>query len=159
MSRILLADDHELVRSVTANRLREAGLQVTDVRCSEAEGATGPFDVAVVQLGKGRHGIDVARRLAATGRVRSVLFWTGSTDQALLAEAWRVGEVFSKLDGVAMLERALSAAGTRRTPRSSVRATEPGGRTHGMWPDLHKAATGGDADEIGPSSGQGRSSR
>lgn len=94
--RVLLIDDHALVRKGIEELLQSRGVQVVASVSSGEEGLRRArelsFDVALLDIQmKGMNGIDTLRQLRASGDLRPVVMLTMSRDDADLAAALRAG--------------------------------------------------------------------
>ena len=99
--RLLVVEDDVTVARALSRTLARRGFSVALCRCcAAARTLTQTFDFAVldVDLPDG-NGVDLARDLMTAGKVPSVLFFTGSCDNALLARARRIGTVVMKAEG------------------------------------------------------------
>jgi len=96
--RLLVVEDDVTVARALSRTLARAGFSVAIVRsCSAARSLAQTFDFAILDLDlPDGNGVDLARVLMTSGKVPSVLFFTGSTDAALLARARCMGSVLTK---------------------------------------------------------------
>lgn len=99
--RLLVVEDDVTVARALSRTLARRGFSVAIARtCAAARLLTQPFDFAVLDLDlPDGNGVDLARELLDSGRVPGVLFFTGSTDPALVARAKRLGSVVMKSSG------------------------------------------------------------
>lgn len=104
---ILLVEDDAAIARLIARRFGRLGYVVSVARSSaEARAATsrvfacGIFDI---DLGDG-DGVDLATDLFASGVVRTVVFFTGSTDPDVRRRADRIGRIIDKLSSTSVLE-------------------------------------------------------
>jgi DNA-binding response OmpR family regulator len=121
LQRLLVVEDDVTVARALSRTLARAGFSVAVVRsCSAARSLAQTFDFAILDLDlPDGNGVDLARTLMASGKVPSALFFTGSTDTALLARARCVGSVLSKSLGTTPILAQLAAASEAMTgPRS-----------------------------------------
>lgn len=102
---VLLVEDDVTVARALSRTLARCGHAVTVARsCSAARTLTHTFDVAILDLDlPDGNGVDLARELIHAGKVPSVVFFTSSTDRALLARARRRGAVVMKASGTGLL--------------------------------------------------------
>jgi ActR/RegA family two-component response regulator len=108
--RLLVVDDDVTVARALARASARRGFSVTVAGSCAACGALGQaFDSAILDLDlPDGNGVDLARRLLRAGSVQSVVFFTGSSDPALLARARRLGAVVMKSSGVASVLASLA---------------------------------------------------
>lgn len=101
--RLLVVEDDVTVAKALSRTLARRGFSVAVVRsCTAARLLAQTFDFAVLDIDlPDGNGVDLARDLLDSGRVPSVLFFTGSTDSAMLARARRLGSVTTKASGTA----------------------------------------------------------
>ena len=123
--RLLVVEDDVTVARALSRTLARRGFAVAIARsCAAARTLAQHFDLAVLDLDlPDGNGVDLARHLTASGRVPSVVFFTGSSDAALLARARRVGPVVMKASGtseiLALLTQDSADAPQSRTSPSS----------------------------------------
>ena len=129
--RLLVVEDDVTVARALSRTLARAGFTVAIARsCAAARALAQRFDFAIFDLDlPDGNGVDLARELIAGGRVPSVVFFTGSSDTALLARARRIGTVFIKSAGVGEILALLTQEGTsseapqsRTAPSAKTRA-------------------------------------
>ncbi len=115
MPTVLIVDNNEDLRRLAGRALRRSGFDV-------AEACSSVFDLGIFQLGRHGQGIDAAQQMLREGRVKRVVFWTGSTDTVLIDDASKLGVVIAKTDGLHHLIRVLSEANSlhRTTTRSAT---------------------------------------
>jgi DNA-binding response OmpR family regulator len=96
--RLLVVEDDVTVARALSRTLARAGFSVAIVRsCGAARTLAQTFDVAILDLDlPDGNGVDLARALLSAGKVPSVLFFTGSSDTALLSRARCMGPVVTK---------------------------------------------------------------
>ncbi|MEI9935657.1 MAG: response regulator [Pseudomonadota bacterium] len=96
--RLLVVEDDVTVARALSRTLARAGFSVAVARsCSAARSLAQSFDFAILDLDlPDGNGVDLARALMTSGKVPSVLFFTSSTDAAVLARARRMGSVVTK---------------------------------------------------------------
>ncbi len=99
--RLLVVEDDVTVARALSRTLARAGYSVAVARsCSAARTLAQSFDFAILDLDlPDGNGVDLARALMTAGKVPSVLFFTSSTDTALLARARCMGSVVIKALG------------------------------------------------------------
>lgn len=99
--RLLVVEDDVTVARALARTLARRGFSVAIARsCTAARSLTQTFDFAILDLDlPDGNGVDLARGLMDSGKVPSVLFFTGSHDPALLARARALGSVVRKASG------------------------------------------------------------
>jgi two-component system, response regulator RegA len=99
--RLLVVEDDVTVARALSRTLARRGFSVAVARsCAAARALAQRFDVAVLDLDlPDGNGVDLASELISVGRVPSVVFFSGSSDAALLARARRVGTVVMKSNG------------------------------------------------------------
>ncbi|MEO8905954.1 MAG: response regulator [Polyangiaceae bacterium] len=109
--RLLVVEDDVAVARALSRTLARRGFSVTMCRsCTAARTLTHTFDSAVLDLDlPDGSGVDLARELIAGGKVPSVLFFTGSCDNAMLARARRIGTVVMKAEGTSPILAFLGA--------------------------------------------------
>ncbi len=101
VQRLLVVEDDVTVARAVSRTLARRGFSVALARsCTAARALTQRFDFAVLDLDlPDGNGADLARALLDGDKVRSVLFFTGSRDPALLARARALGAVIMKSSG------------------------------------------------------------
>lgn len=99
--RLLVVEDDVTVAKALSRTLARRGFSVAIARsCTAARTLAQSFDFAVLDIDlPDGNGVDLARDLIEKGRVPSVMFFTGSTDSAMLARARRLGPVTTKASG------------------------------------------------------------
>ncbi|HEY4157696.1 MAG TPA: response regulator [Polyangiaceae bacterium] len=99
--RLLVVEDDVTVARALSRAFARRGFAVALVRsCGAARTLAQEFDFAILDLDlPDGNGVDLARELMTRGRVPTVVFFTGSSDEALLARARRVGTVIVKSAG------------------------------------------------------------
>jgi DNA-binding response OmpR family regulator len=122
--RLLVVEDDVTMARALSRTLARRGFAVAIARsCAAACALAQSFDLAILDLDlPDGNGVDLARKLIASSRVPSVVFFTGTTDAALLARARRVGTVINKSAGTIEILALL-------TQDSSVSAEAPESRT------------------------------
>lgn len=121
--RLLVVEDDVTVARALSRTLARRGFSVAIARsCAAARALAQHFDFAVLDLDlPDGNGVELARHLTASGRVPSVLFFTGSSDAALLARARRVGPVVMKASGTSEILALLAHDGASAdAPQSST---------------------------------------
>jgi DNA-binding response OmpR family regulator len=115
-SPVLYVDDSALARACAARMLAERGVAVTMLASTEEAAAVDPAGFAAalldIELGDGL-GTDLAARLRVAAPGLPVAFLTAGGPEEALAEAHRIGPVFSKLGG---LEDAIGWLAARAGP-------------------------------------------
>jgi CheY-like chemotaxis protein len=103
--RLLVVEDDSAVARALSRLLSKLGFSVIVARsCRAATALTQSFETAILDLDlPDGNGVDLARQLLAAGKVRSVLFFTGSSDAKLLARARRRGSVIMKASGTGQI--------------------------------------------------------
>jgi DNA-binding response OmpR family regulator len=132
LSRLLVVEDDVTVARALSRTLARAGFSVATTRsCSAARSLAQSFDFAILDLDlPDGNGVDLARVLMASGKVPGVLFFTSSTDPALLARAHCMGSVVMKSLGTSpILAWLASAASEAADAPQSVAA--PSSHTRG----------------------------
>jgi two-component system response regulator RegA len=99
--RLLVVEDDVTVARALSRTFARRGFAVALVRsCGAARALAQEFDFAILDLDlPDGNGVDLARELLTNGRVPTVVFFSGSSDAALLARARRVGTVIVKSAG------------------------------------------------------------
>ena len=99
--RLLVVEDDVTVARALSRTLARRGFSVAIARsCTAALSLAQVFDFAVLDLDlPDGNGVDLARQLLDSGKVPGVLFFTGSSDLAMLARARRLGSVVQKAGG------------------------------------------------------------
>jgi DNA-binding response OmpR family regulator len=128
--RLLVVEDDLTVARALSRTLARAGYSVASVRsCSAARSLAQSFDFAILDLDlPDGNGVDLARALLTSSKVPSVMFFTSSTDPALLARARRMGSVVMKSLGTSAILSLLASiaseaadipqSGTAPSPRA-----------------------------------------
>lgn len=95
---LLLVEDDLLVARSLQRILVARGIQARHVaRCATASQLRGPFRVGVFDLDlPDGDGVELAQRLAGSGVVHRVIFYTACAQPARLARASAIGVVFAK---------------------------------------------------------------
>ncbi len=103
VQRLLVVEDDVTVARAVSRTLARRGFSVALARsCTAALALAQRFDFAVLDLDlPDGNGVDLARALLDGDKVRSVLFFTGSLDPALLTRARALGSVIMKSSGSA----------------------------------------------------------
>jgi DNA-binding response OmpR family regulator len=96
--RLLVVEDDVTVARALSRLLARRGFSVALARsCAAARSQVQSFDFAILDLDlPDGNGVDLASQLLLNQRVPSVVFFTSSTDSALLARARRLGSVVMK---------------------------------------------------------------
>ena len=99
--RLLVVEDDVTVARALSRTLARRGFSVAIVRsCTAARSLAQAFDFAVLDLDlPDGNGVDLARYLLEWQKVSGVMFFTGSSDPALLARARAIGPVLMKVSG------------------------------------------------------------
>ena len=121
--RLLVVEDDVTVARALSRTLARAGFSVAIARsCSAARSLAQSFDFAIFDLDlPDGNGVDLARALMKSGKVPSVVFFTSSTDAALLARARRMGPVLMKSLGTSpVLDLLGSSSETTEVPQSGT---------------------------------------
>ncbi|MET1755662.1 ATP-binding protein [Novosphingobium sp. RD2P27] len=118
---ILLVDDEPLVRTATAEMLRELGHHVREVASGAdalASLATSPFDLVVTDYKMPRmNGAELARKIASRQPAIPVLLITGYTGAgALKLDTPRLDKPFRRADLSSAIRRALHANSNTESP-------------------------------------------
>jgi DNA-binding response OmpR family regulator len=97
-TRALIVEDDPVVARSIARRLLRVGYTVSLAgTCRAARAAGGGFHVAVLDLDlPDGSGAALADELSRVGAARSIVFYTGSTDQAQRERAQRCGQLIDK---------------------------------------------------------------
>jgi len=129
--RLLVVEDDVTVARALSRTLARRGFSVAIVRsCAAARELSQPFDFAVLDLDlPDGNGVDLAESLLAAGRVPGVLFFTGTSNTALLARARRIGRVITKSSGSSEVLAFLTHDLELAAPESR---TAPSPRAHGF---------------------------
>jgi CheY-like chemotaxis protein len=130
VQRLLVVEDDATVARALARTLSRRGFAVAITRsCAAARALAQRFDLAVLDLDlPDGDGVTLAGELLASGRVPNVFFFTGSSDQGLLARARRLGSVVMKAGGTAPLlallpQEQAEPPESRTAPSSKARGT------------------------------------
>lgn len=112
--RLLVVEDDVTVARALSRTLARAGFSVASARsCTAARSLAQSFDFAILDLDlPDGNGVDLARALMTSGKVPSVLFFTSSSDPALLARARCMGSVVMKSAGSSPILAWLTASAT-----------------------------------------------
>jgi ActR/RegA family two-component response regulator len=131
--RLLVVEDDVTVARALSRTLARRGFSVAIARsCAAARALAQRFDFAVLDLDlPDGNGVDLARHLIASGRVPSVLFFTGTSDAALLSRARRVGSVIMKSSGTSPI-LAFLAQDTSANADAPQSRTSPSSKTRGF---------------------------
>jgi ActR/RegA family two-component response regulator len=116
--RVLLVDDDPLILRTASRWLRRRDFDVATASTGEGALATsGPFVCAVfdLELPDGS-GVDYAKRMLASGTAKSVVFFSGTSNPALLRDAEAVGWLVSKGAGIGELALAIADAAIATQP-------------------------------------------
>ena len=130
--RLLVVEDDVTVSRALSRTLARRGFSVAIARsCTAARALAQPFDFAILDLDlPDGNGVDLARELLGSGRVPSVLFFSGTSDAALLARARRIGSVVMKASGTSEILALLAQdASSNDAPQSG---TSPSTRARGF---------------------------
>ena len=122
---VLVLEDEPAIGRSLVRGLRQAGHECHLVeRCARVRELEQSFDVAVLDLElPDGVSVDVAEELLGFGTTRAVVFFSGASDQLLLARAARLGVVVSKSAPFAELLEAIEA--TQIGPASEWRQLRP----------------------------------
>jgi len=109
--RLLVVEDDVTVARALSRTLARRGFSVAVGRsCSAALALAQSFDFAILDLDlPDGNGVDLARALMNSGKAPGVLFFTSSTDPALLASARCLGSVLTKALGTSPILAFLSS--------------------------------------------------
>jgi len=123
--RLLVVEDDVTVARALSRTLARTGYSVAVTRsCSAALALTQSFDFAILDLDlPDGNGVDLARTLLASAKVPSVLFFTSSNDQALLARARCLGSVITKSLGTSPILSYLTTLGSESADPPQSRTT------------------------------------
>jgi ActR/RegA family two-component response regulator len=141
--RLLVVDDDVTVARALARASARRGFSVTVAGSSAAACALGQaFDFAILDLDlPDGNGVDLARRLLRAGSVPSVVFFTGSSEPALLARARRLGAVVMKSSGIASVFSCLAPEASD-PPQSRTSPNQKSGTMRASAsPSLRKSRT------------------
>ena len=130
--RLLVVEDDVTVARALSRTLARRGFTVAIARsCAAARALPQHFDLAILDLDlPDGNGLNLARELLASGRLASVVFFSGSSDAALLGRARRVGTVISKSAGTSEIVALLSQdSASSEAPQSR---TAPSAKTRGF---------------------------
>jgi DNA-binding response OmpR family regulator len=127
----LVVEDDVAVARALSRTLARRGFSVASARsCAAARALRQRFEVAILDLDlPDGNGVSLARELIERDRIATILFFTGSTDQALLARARRLGTVIMKSAGTSELFALLSQEGASGEPPESQTAPSPKARS------------------------------
>lgn len=95
---VLVVEDEPSVLKALRRKLSQAGhLVTTATSCHAARGAAGPFEFAILDLElPDGSGVELAEDLLGSGRVGSVVFYSGAADPRLIGRALRLGAIVNK---------------------------------------------------------------
>ena len=130
--RLLVVEDDVAVARALSRTLARRGFSVAIARsCAAARALAQRFDLAILDLDlPDGNGVSLARELLAGGRFASVVFFSGSSDAALLARARRVGTVITKSAGTSEIVALLTQdSANSEAPQSR---TAPSAKTRGL---------------------------
>ena len=129
--RLLVVEDDVTVARALSRTLARRGFSVAICRsCTAARALAQTFDFAVLDLDlPDGNGVDLARDLMGEGKVPSVLFFTGSCDNSMLARARRMGTVVMKAEGTSPILALLAPEHSDHPPQSH---TAPSAKARGM---------------------------
>ena len=118
--RLLVVEDDVTVARALSRTLARRGFSVAICRsCTAARSLAQTFDFAVLDLDlPDGNGVDLARDLMAEGKVPSVLFFTGSCDNSMLARARRMGTVVMKAEGTSPILALLASSSSLSSEHS-----------------------------------------
>ena len=139
--RLLVVEDDVTVARALSRTLARRGFSVAIARsCTAARSLTQPFDFAVLDLDlPDGNGVDLAETLLESGRVPNVLFFTGTSNMALLARARRLGGVVMKSSGTSEVLAFLTHDLEHAAPESR---TAPSPRARGFRASSGTVSTG-----------------
>ncbi len=139
--RLLVVEDDVTVARALSRTLARRGFTVAIARsCTAARALNQPFDFAVLDLDlPDGNGVDLAESLLGSGRVPSVLFFTGTSNMALLARARRLGGVVMKSSGTSEVLAFLTHDLEHAAPESR---TAPSPRARGFRASSGTVSTG-----------------
>ena len=127
--RLLVVEDDVTVARALSRTLARRGFSVAICRsCTAARTLSQTFDFAVLDLDlPDGNGVDLARDLMSDGKVPSVLFFTSSCDNTMLARARRLGTLVMKSEGTSPILAILSPEHSdppqsQTTPTSKARS-------------------------------------
>jgi two-component system, response regulator RegA len=111
--RLLVVEDDVTVARALSRTFARRGFAVALARsCAAARALAQEFDFAILDLDlPDGNGVDLARHLMRSGSVPTVVFFSGSSDAALLARARRVGTVVVKSAGTSEILALLTQDG------------------------------------------------
>jgi ActR/RegA family two-component response regulator len=121
---ILLVEDDPTVGRAVERAMTRHGFAVSLVRsCAAARAERGSFDCAVMDIDlPDGNGVDLSAELIAHGTASSAIFFTGSSNTALLVRARGIGQIVRKTEGSGPLIELL-AGDQLEPPRSRLNPT------------------------------------
>ncbi len=127
--RLLVVEDDVTLARALSRTLARRGFSVAVARsCTAARSLTQSFDLAILDLDlPDGNGVDLARQLLDSAKVPGVMFFTGSTDLALLARARRLGPLVMKSTGSEELLTLLSSSESADPPESRTNPSRKSG--------------------------------
>jgi DNA-binding response OmpR family regulator len=129
---LIVEDDPVVARSVARRLLREGYTVSLAGSCRAARAAGGGFQVAILDLDlPDGSGADLADELLRLGAARSIVFYTGTTDQSLRDRARLFGTVVDKTQDLDEVVSALEPAATEPPISHLTSAARPRPRVSG----------------------------
>ena len=129
---VLVEDDPELARTVDRVLSRYGHRTTVAPSVAAADALKDSFDCGILDIDlPDGSGVVLARRMLDAGQVGAVVFFSASTDPAVLAEARELGPFEAQAAGTRELERALADAvgsAARQVAGSVTPAPQPGPR-------------------------------
>lgn len=124
---ILVVDDDVLALRATSRALKTRGFEVVAVPTKRAAlRAPGPFGCAVVDLIlDADSGLDLGRELLASGRARSVIFFSGVLDPEVRRQAEELGPFVAKASEFRVLIEQVESCFGPDSNRSGVVEVNP----------------------------------
>jgi DNA-binding response OmpR family regulator len=108
---VLVEDDPELARTVERVLARYGHVTTIATTVAAAEALTSSFDCGILDIDlPDGNGVTLAGHMLDEGRVGVVVFYSASTDAAVMASASELGPFVAKSAGTRELERALAEA-------------------------------------------------
>jgi ActR/RegA family two-component response regulator len=121
--RLLVVEDDVTLARALSRTLARRGFSVAVARsCTAARSLAQTFDMAILDLDlPDGNGVDLARQLLDSAKVPGVMFFTGSTDVAMLARARRLGPLVMKARGSSDLLTLLATSESADPPQSRTK--------------------------------------
>jgi DNA-binding response OmpR family regulator len=130
LQHLLVVEDDVAVARALSRTLARRGFSVAVARsCAAARALRQRFDVAILDLDlPDGNGVDLAREMSARASVSTILFFTGSSDAAVLARARRIGTVIMKSAGTSQILALLTPESAGSEAPQSQTAPSPKAR-------------------------------